>query len=398
MPVLVATLLTVGESTISNIPQLRDVATISELLNLLGADIEHTDKDTVTVDTSRVSPCSVPYNLVKTMRASVLVLGPLVARFGEAEVSLPGGCAIGARPINFHLKGLMKLGVNIDLSKGYVKAKCKKMHGGHIVLDLPSVTGTENLMMAAAMVEDETIIDNAAREPEVVDLAEVLKKMGASIEGVGTDRLVIHGSCNLLPFHHRIIPDRIEAGTFMAAAVLTGGKVIIKNCPAEYFAVVSEKLEETGATINYLSPEITEVKRENGDSILPVQISTAPYPGFPTDMQAQFMALLSLANGVSLIRETVFENRFMHVQELKRMGADIRIEGHAAIIKGVECLDGAQVMATDLRASASLILAGLAAKGETIISRIYHLDRGYEKIEEKFSRLGAIIRRDSEKG
>lgn len=393
MPVLASTLLTVGESTITNIPQLQDVATISKILKLLGIDITYKDRDSAILDTFKVAPCRIPYDLVKTMRASVLVLGPLVARFGEAEVSLPGGCAIGARPINLHLKGLKKLGVSIELIKGYVKAKRKKLHGGHIVLDLPTVTGTENLMMAAALIEDETIIDNAAREPEVVDLAEVMKKMGASIEGAGTNRIIIHGNSSLQPFHHRIISDRIEAGTFMVATAITGGKVRIKNCPSEFFASVSEKIQEAGITIRSISDEITEVERKIEERILPLDINTAPYPGFPTDMQAQFMALLSLAKGISLIRETVFENRFMHVQELMRMGADIDVDGHTAIIKGVNYLDGAPVMATDLRASACLILAGLAARGETIVSRVYHLDRGYERIEEKFSKLGAIIRR-----
>jgi UDP-N-acetylglucosamine 1-carboxyvinyltransferase len=394
LPVLVTTLLSSGESIIANVPRLRDVATISRLLELLGAKADFRDQHTMVIDTSGVSPCRIPYDLVKTMRASVLVLGPLLARFGEAEVSLPGGCAIGARPINLHLKGLMKLGVKIDLVKGYVKAKCEKMHGGHIVLDLPTVTGTENLMMTAAMIDDETVIDNAAREPEVSDLAEVLKKMGASIDGAGTDHLIIHGNTRLKPFQHRIIPDRIEAGTFMVAAAIVGGKVCIKNCPFEYLSAVGEKIEDAGITINEISPDVTEIVRRERDSILPLEISTAPYPGFPTDMQAQFMALLSLAKGVSLIRETVFENRFMHVQELMRMGADIDIDGHTAVIKGVNYLDGAPVMATDLRASACLIIAGLAARGETVVSRIYHLDRGYEKIEEKFRQLGAIIRRE----
>jgi UDP-N-acetylglucosamine 1-carboxyvinyltransferase len=394
LPVLAATLLTAGESTITNIPQLQDVVTILKILKLLGIDIAYKDRDSAILDTSKVSPCRIPYDLVKTMRASVLVLGPLVARFGEAEISLPGGCAIGARPINLHLKGLKKLGVNIELIKGYVKAECKKLHGGHIVLDFPTVTGTENLMMAAALIEDETIIDNAAREPEVVDLAEVIKKMGASIEGAGTDRIIICGNGSLQPFHHKIISDRIEAGTFMVATAITGGKVRIKNCPSEFFASISEKIEEAGVTIHSLSSEVTEVERKDEEKILPLDISTAPFPGFPTDMQAQFMALLSLAKGISLIRETVFENRFMHVQELMRMGADIDVDGHTAIIKGVDYLDGAPVMATDLRASACLILAGLAARGETIVSRIYHLDRGYDRIEEKFSKLGATIRRD----
>lgn len=394
LPVLAATLLTAGNSKIVNLPKLRDVTTIFELLRLLGARIEQGGLGTVSVDTSKICPCRVPYDLVKTMRASALVLGPLVARFGKAEVALPGGCAIGARPINLHLKGLQKLGVDIELVQGYVKAECHKMHGGHIILDLPTVTGTENLMMAAALIEDETIIDNAAREPEVVNLADALKKMGASVEGAGTDSIVIHGTCSPHPFDHRIIPDRIEAGTFMAATAITGGKVRIKGCPSEFFASVTEKLQEAGVTVRCLAQDVMEVERKQGADILPVDINTAPYPGFPTDMQAQFMALLSLARGVSLIAENVFENRFMHVLELERMGADIKLDGHTAVIKGVECLDGAPVMATDLRASACLILAGLAAKGKTIISRIYHLDRGYEKIEKKFGRLGAIIRRE----
>ena len=397
LPVLIASLMTGGRSEIANIPQLRDVSTISKLLSLLGADVQNQGQNRAIIDSAHVSPLRIPYDLVKTMRASVLVLGPLVARFGDAEVSLPGGCAIGARPINLHLKGLMKLGVEIELVKGYVKARCKKMHGGHIILDLPTVTGTENLMMAAAMIEDETIIENAAKEPEVADLADVLKKMGASIEGAGTDRLVIYGIRDPRPFCHTIIPDRIEAGTFMVAAAITGGKVKISNFPTQFLTAVIEKIEEAGTTVRPLCDDTVEVERRDGECILPLEISTAPYPGFPTDMQAQFMALLCLARGVSLIRETVFENRFMHVQELMRMGADIDIDGHTAIVKGVNFLDGAPVMATDLRASASLILAGLAARGETIVSRIYHLDRGYERIEEKFSKLGAVIRRESGK-
>ncbi|MGA1843095.1 MAG: UDP-N-acetylglucosamine 1-carboxyvinyltransferase [bacterium] len=396
LPVLAATLLTQGQSTIRNIPRLKDIATTQRLLALLGADVHHIGADVIEIDSSRTSPCRIPYDLVKTMRASVLVLGPLVARFGEAEVSLPGGCAIGARPINLHLKGLKKFGVNIDLVRGYVKAECKRMHGGHIILDLPSVTCTENLMMAAAAIDDETIIDNAAREPEIVDLAHVLIKMGACVEGAGTDRILIKGNRDLRPFDHRIIPDRIEAGTFMVAAAITGGRIAVRNCPFEFVSAVSEKLEEAGAVITNPVPDIIEVERKVTEKILPVEISTAPYPGFPTDMQAQFMALLCLAKGVSLIRETVFENRFMHVQELMRMGADIDIDGHTAIVKGVNYMDGAPVMATDLRASACLILAGLAARGETTVSRIYHLDRGYERIEEKFGKLGAVIRRERE--
>ncbi len=371
--------------------------TVFKLLGLLGSVIEEDEKGIVAIDASKVSSCRVPYDLVKTMRASVLVLGPLLARFGNAEVALPGGCAIGARPINLHLRGLQKMGADIELIQGYVKAKCKKMHGGHIVLDLPTVTGTENLMMAAALIEDETILENAASEPEIVDLAEVLKKIGASVKGAGTDRIVINGTSNPRPFHHAIIPDRIEAGTFMVAAAITGGKVVVKDCPHEFYASVAEKLIEAGVTVRNLSQDITEIQRKTDGDILPVDINTSPYPGFPTDMQAQFMALLTIAKGVSLITENVFENRFMHVLELERMGADIRLDGHTAVVKGVDHLDGAPVMATDLRASASLVLAGLAARGKTIISRIYHLDRGYEKIEEKFIKLGAKIKREREK-
>ncbi|MBN2372680.1 UDP-N-acetylglucosamine 1-carboxyvinyltransferase [bacterium] len=397
LPVLAAALLTAGNSRITNLPKLRDVTTLFELLRLLGSRIEQDSRGSVFIETSKVCPCRVPYELVKTMRASALVLGPLVARFGRAEVALPGGCAIGARPIDLHLKGLQKLGVDIELDEGYVKAECQKMHGGHIVLDLPTVTGTENLMMAAALIDEDTIIENAAREPEVVNLADALKKMGSSVEGAGTGSIFIHGTRSPRPFDHRIIPDRIEAGTYMAATAIAGGKVKIKGCPQEFFTPVTEKLQDAGVTVRCLSDDIIEVEREQGMDIMPVDINTAPYPGFPTDMQAQFMALLSIARGVSLITENVFENRFMHVLELQRMGADIKLDGHTAIIKGVESLGGAPVMATDLRASACLILAGLAAKGKTTISRIYHLDRGYEGIEEKFGRLGAIIRREKEK-
>ncbi|MGA1868065.1 MAG: UDP-N-acetylglucosamine 1-carboxyvinyltransferase [bacterium] len=397
LPALAATLLVEGVCTIGNMPRVKDVYTMLELLKNLGARIEVTESDDsllIRVDTTTLHDFIVSYGLVKTMRASVLVLGPLVARFGKANVSLPGGCAIGARPINFHLKGLKILGARIALEEGYVIARAQKMQPGKIEFEFPTVTGTENLMMVAATIEGETVIENVAREPEIIDLANMLGKMGAQIEGAGTGRIKIRGSSSLKPVEHHIIPDRIEAGTFMTAAAITKGKVRIKRCPKKYLCAVIEKLREIGT--RFIDVGDNEIEVMGADEIRAVDLRTSPYPGFPTDMQAQFMALLCIACGVSIVTETVFENRFMHACELGRMGADIRIEGHSAIVRGVRQLKGAPVMATDLRASACLILAGLAAKGETIVSRIYHLDRGYDKIEKKFQQLGAIIRRERE--
>jgi UDP-N-acetylglucosamine 1-carboxyvinyltransferase len=343
-----------------------------------------------TIDSTGLSNPEAPYDLVKTMRASVLVLGPLVARLGKARVSLPGGCAIGARPINLHLMGLEKLGASVEIQHGYVVAKAKRLRGAHIYFDIVTVTGTENLMMAASLAKGETILENAAREPEVVDLANALTTMGAKIEGAGTDIIRIQGVEDLRPMQYSVMPDRIETGTFVIAAAITGGSITIKNCSPGHLDAVLAKVAEAGA----------EVKTGDGTihitgqrKIKPLNIKTLPYPGFPTDMQAQFMSLMALADGTSVINETIFENRFTHVAELRRMGADIQIEGRSAIVKGVPKLSAAPVMATDLRASASLILAGLAAEGQTVISRIYHLDRGYENIEQKLSALGADIKR-----
>jgi UDP-N-acetylglucosamine 1-carboxyvinyltransferase len=351
------------------------------------------ESGTVRLSASGVRSFEAPYKMVKTMRASVLVLGPLVAKWKRARVSLPGGCAIGARPINLHLKGLEAMGAKVELKHGYVEASADRLKGTEIYFDISTVTGTENIMMAAALAEGRTVLKNAAREPEVVELGQALKKMGAKIEGVGTDMMVIDGVKELSPIEHTIIPDRIEAGTFMAAAGITQGNVKLLNCQISHLEAVVAKLKEAGLEI---FPEGDGVKVIGPVNIKPVDVKTLPYPGFPTDMQAQIMALLCLAGGLSVITETVFENRFMHVSEMRRMGADIRIEGKNAIVRGLAHLTGAPVMATDLRASASLVLAGLAAEGTTEVSRIYHLDRGYEKLDQKLSRLGAKIRRVQE--
>ena len=390
LPILAATILTNDKSVVRNVPQLRDVDTFSRLLASLGAVIKKEGKNRLTIDSSKIFSHEAPYELVKTMRASVLVMGPLLARFGETKVSLPGGCAIGARPINLHLKGFELMGGKIKIKDGYVIAKAKRLKGAKIYFDQPTVTGTENLMLAATLAKGTTLIENAAREPEIVDLAEVLIKMGAKIKGAGTDIIRIEGVTYMKGFNHAIIPDRIETGTFMIAAALTGGEIKIKNCIPDNVEALIVKLQSAGVDIIKKSHSLLVKGRH---SVKPVNLITSPYPGFPTDMQAQFMVLMSLAKGVSSISETVFENRFMHVAELRRMGADISIDGHTAMVKGVRKLTGAPVMATDLRASASLILAGLAAKGKSTISRVYHLDRGYEKIEEKFSALGASIKR-----
>ncbi len=389
LPIMVASILSSGENLIYNVPHLMDITTMGNLLSRMGFGF-YMDSDRVLLQTDSIRSVEAPYEFVKTMRASVLVLGPLLARLGEAKVSLPGGCAIGARPINLHIMGLKKMGVDITLSDGYIKARVKRLRGASIYLDIPTVTGTENLMMAAALADGLTIIENAACEPEVVDLANALVSMGADIQGAGTNVIKIKGVSSLRPLEYKIIPDRIETGTFIAAAGITGGDIRINGCSPEHIESIIVKLKETGIEINQGENELMV----NGpDRLTPVDVKTMPYPGFPTDMQAQFMALMAVSAGTSLITESIFENRFMHVAEMRRMGADIEVEGSTAVVKGVGLLKGAPVMATDLRASASLVLAGLVAKGETIIDRVYHLDRGYEKIEEKLMLLGARVRR-----
>jgi UDP-N-acetylglucosamine 1-carboxyvinyltransferase len=389
LPILISSLLTDGWNTYTNVPNLRDIQSTKDLLVNLGAKVM-TDKDTVQVNTGGVSNHEASYDLVRKMRASILVLGPLLARLKKARVSLPGGCAIGARPINLHLKGLALLGAEIELKHGYVEATADHLIGEEIYMDISTVTGTENLMMAAVLAEGTTVLNNAACEPEVVALADVLNRMGAKIKGAGTTVMTIEGVSTLQPVSVNIIPDRIEAGTFMVSAALTKGNVTILDCEPDHLEAVIHKLRLSGADV-FVKEQSIQVKGTR--DIVSVDIKTLPYPGFPTDMQAQFMVLMSVAGGFSMISETIFENRFIHVSELKRMGADIKISGNTAMITGVPMLSGAPVMASDLRASASLILAGLAAKGTTEINRVYHLDRGYEKIEEKFSQLGAAIRR-----
>jgi UDP-N-acetylglucosamine 1-carboxyvinyltransferase len=389
LPILVSSLLTDGLCTFSNVPNLKDIESIKQLLSHLGAKIE-TDGDVVKIDASNILNHEAPYDLVRKMRASILVLGPLVARLKKARVSLPGGCAIGARPINLHLKGLACLGASIELKHGYVEAYAKKLKGSEIYLDIATVTGTENIMMAAVLAKGSTVIHNAAREPEIIALADVLNKMGADIRGAGTSAITIMGVSSLSPVSVSIIPDRIETGTFMVAAALTGGDVKLLGTEPDHLEAVIHKLSLTGARIKI---DGKNIRVKGIDNIASIDVKTLPYPGFPSDMQAQFMVLMSVARGLSLIFETVFENRFIHVSELKRMGADITIAGNAAMIKGVKMLSGAPVMASDLRASASLILAGLVARGKTEVNRVYHLDRGYEALEEKFAGLGAAIKR-----
>jgi UDP-N-acetylglucosamine 1-carboxyvinyltransferase len=389
LPILISSLLTDGWNTYTNVPNLRDIQSTKDLLVNLGAKVK-TDKDTVQVNTGGVSNHEASYDLVRKMRASILVLGPLLARLKKARVSLPGGCAIGARPINLHLKGLALLGAEIELKHGYVEATADHLIGEEIYMDISTVTGTENLMMAAVLAEGTTVLNNAACEPEVVALADVLNRMGAKIKGAGTTVMTIEGVSTLQPVSVNIIPDRIEAGTFMVSAALTKGNVTILDCEPDHLEAVIHKLRLSGADV-FVKERSIQVRGTR--DIVSVDIKTLPYPGFPTDMQAQFMVLMSVAGGFSMISETIFENRFIHVSELKRMGADIKISGNTSMITGVPMLSGAPVMASDLRASASLILAGLAAKGTTEINRVYHLDRGYEKIEKKFSQLGAAIRR-----
>jgi UDP-N-acetylglucosamine 1-carboxyvinyltransferase len=389
LPILAAGLLCAGRQTITNVPLLADVTTFGRILQNMGVSFERKDHD-ILIDSTGLTNPEAPYDLVRTMRASVLVLGPLVARMGRARVSLPGGCAIGARPINLHLMGLEKLGASLEIEHGYVVASARKLRGARIYFDTITVTGTENIMMAATLADGETIIENAAREPEIVDLANALIQMGAKIEGAGTDIIKVQGVGELRPMNYRVMPDRIETGTFVIAAAITGGTVTIKQCFPGHLDAVLAKVQEAGAHVSFDDNTIRVIGQPG---INPVNIKTLEYPGFPTDMQAQFMSLMTLADGTSVINETIFENRFTHVAELRRMGADIEADGHTAIVKGVTKLSAAPVMATDLRASACLILAGLAAEGQTVVSRIYHLDRGYENIEQKLSALGADIKR-----
>jgi UDP-N-acetylglucosamine 1-carboxyvinyltransferase len=391
LPILAATLLAEGPMTVGNVPHLQDVTTTMELLGAMGVTIVIDEKLAIETDVSSIQRFVAPYELVKTMRASILVLGPMLARFGQAEVSLPGGCAIGTRPVNLHTNGLQAMGADISVENGYIKAKADRLKGAKIVLDLVTVTGTENLMMAAALAEGTTILENAAREPEVVDLANCLNKMGAKITGAGTPTVTIEGVERLQGIRYDVLPDRIETGTYLVAAAITGGRIKVKDTQPEMLDAVISKLRETGADIEVGEDWVSlDMKGQRPKA---VDVHTAPYPAFPTDMQAQFTALNAVAQGATTITETVFENRFMHVQELERMGADIRLEGNTAFINGVEKLTAAPVMATDLRASASLVLAGLVAEGDTEVNRIYHIDRGYERIEEKLQQLGAIIRR-----
>ncbi len=389
LPMLVSSLLTDGECTFSNVPSLMDIESIRLLLSHLGARIEM-DGDCVRIDAGGLCTHEAPYDLVRKMRASILVLCPLVARLKKAKVSLPGGCAIGARPINLHLKGLQALGAKVEISHGYVEVSADRLKGNDIYFDIVTVTGTENLMMAAVLAEGVTTLRNAAQEPEIVALADTLNRMGADIQGAGTPIVTITGVSSLHPVSTRIIPDRIEAGTFMVAAAMTGGEVTLRDCEPEHLDAVVQKLRLAGASIE-VGPQ--HIRVNGAREITSVDIKTLPYPGFPTDMQAQFMVLMSIANGTSIISETIFENRFIHVSELRRMGADITITGNTAMVRGVPKLSGAPVMASDLRASASLILAGLIADGQTIVNRVYHLDRGYQALEEKFARLGARVRR-----
>jgi UDP-N-acetylglucosamine 1-carboxyvinyltransferase len=392
LPIMVASLLSSGYCTINKVPNLKDIMTMGRLLANLGAGFHYEDRKAI-INTEKIKIFEAPYDLVRTMRASILVLGPLLARFGRAKVSLPGGCAIGARPINLHLMGLEKMGADIKLESGYVVAKVKRLKGTSIYLDIPTVTGTENLMMAASLAKGRTLLENAAREPEVVDLANALISKGAKIKGAGESVIEIEGVDELKPVHYSIIPDRIEAGTFMTIAGITGGDIIIKGCRLEHLDASVMKLKEVGLVFEHVQDGIRVLGPHRPKA---ANVKTMPYPGFPTDMQAQFMALMSIADGTSIIKEMIFENRFMHVAELRRMGADIIVEGGTATVKGISKLKGAPLMATDLRASASLVVAALAAKGETTIHRLYHLDRGYEKMEEKLQRLGADVRRMKE--
>jgi UDP-N-acetylglucosamine 1-carboxyvinyltransferase len=389
LPILASIILGGGECTVTNVPRVVDVVTMGKLLGMLGATMR-TEGGRVTMKMDALRSTEAPYDLVRTMRASVVVLGPLLARWGEATVSLPGGCAIGARPVNLHLAGFEKMGATVTVEHGYIKAQASRLKGGRICLDFPTVTGTENLLMAACLADGTTVIENAAREPEIVDLAAFLVKRGARIAGAGTDTITIEGVRELRGADHEVIPDRIETGTYLAAGAITGGDVCVKDCRPEHLEAVTAKLREAGA-------EVTEgkesVRIKAAKRLRSVDVKTYPYPGFATDMQAQMMALMCVAEGTSVITETVFESRFIHVPELQRMGAQIRVDGSHAVVTGIAALSGAPVMASDLRASAGLIVASLAAEGDTEIARVYHLDRGYERIEEKLNGLGAMIRR-----
>lgn len=391
LPILAATLLGEGSSTVSNIPHLQDITTTIELLGRMGVSISVDEKMRITVDADHVHNYVAPYELVKTMRASILVLGPMLARFGKADVSLPGGCAIGSRPVNLHIDGLKAMGADITVEGGYIRARADRLKATRLVMDVVTVTGTENLMMAAVLADGVSVIENAAREPEIVDLANFLNAMGARVEGAGTDKIEIEGVKSLSGAKYEVLPDRIETGTFLVAAAISRGRVRVRDTDSTLLDAVLQKLHEAGAEIS-LGDDWIELDMQ-GNRPKAVDVHTAPYPAFPTDMQAQFSALNAVAEGTSTITETVFENRFMHIQEMQRMGADIRLEGNTAICKGVDKLTGAPVMATDLRASASLVLAGLVANGETVVDRIYHIDRGYQNIEEKLSGLGANIQR-----
>lgn len=395
LPILMGCLLAETPTRLSNVPHLMDVTTTIQLLGSMGVEILFDENLNIEIDASHVSSKEAPYDLVKTMRASILVLGPLLARFGEAKVSLPGGCAIGTRPVDIHIRGMEQMGAEIEVEQGYIVAKVNgRLQGADISMTPVTVTGTENLLMAAVLAEGTTVLRNAAREPEVTDLAEFLNKMGARISGLGTDTLIVEGVDRLIGVDYSVIPDRIEAGTYLAAAAITGSKLTVTKVNPEHLGVVLEKFVDAGADVTCTKDSITLDMRDR--RLKPVDIRTDPYPLFPTDMQAQFLVMNALAEGESTIQETIFENRFMHVSELIRMGADISIDGNTAHIRGVKKLHGAPVMATDLRASASLILAGLVAEGETVINRVYHIDRGYELIEEKFHKVGAHIYRLSE--
>jgi len=391
LPILAATLLADGPMKICNVPHLQDITTTMELLGAMGVRLVVDERLNIESDPTSINSFYAPYNLVKTMRASILVLGPLVAKYGRAEVSLPGGCAIGSRPVNLHVEGLKQMGADVDIENGYIKASAQRLKGAKLIMDVVSVTGTENLMMAAALAKGTTLIENAAREPEVIDLADCLNKMGAKIYGAGTATITIEGVDNLKAVEYTVLPDRIETGSYLVAGAISGGRVKLKDTRPDMLDAVVAKLQEAGAVIESGEDWISLDMKGNRPKA--VDIHTAPYPAFPTDMQAQFCALNAIAEGSSIITETVFENRFMHINELQRMGANVRMEGNTAFIRGVSKLKAAPVMATDLRASASLVLAGLVAQGDTEVQRIYHIDRGYERIEEKLQQLGAIIRR-----
>lgn len=391
LPILAGTLLSTETVTVRNVPHLKDVTTMLSLLQMMGVQVTVDDRRGVEIDASSVDRPQAPYELVKTMRASVLVLGPLVARFGEADVSLPGGCAIGARPVNLHVAGLQAMGADVVVEDGFIKARAERLHGAHIVFDMVTVTGTENLLMAAVLADGETVLENAAREPEVTDLANFLIGMGAKIQGAGSSTIVVQGVDKLGGTSYSVLPDRIETGTYLVAAAMTGGRIRAVRTAPDALEAVLIKLAEAGAHVE-TGDDWIEIDMQ-GRRPRAIDIRTAPYPAFPTDMQAQFCAMNAVAEGVGTITETIFENRFQHVLEMQRMGADIQLEGHTAICTGVEKLNAAPVMATDLRASAGLVLAGLAAVGETVVDRIYHVDRGYERIEEKLRQLGASIRR-----